>query len=463
MKKFFIAALGSILFAGCVKVNFNEGDTVGGGGNDTTAIPSVLTGRIDKSLNLPRGKYTLRGFVYVGKGATLEFAAGSTIIADASSSAVKTALIVEQGGKLVCDGKADAPIVFTSSKAAGSRREFDWGGISICGYAPTNRPLVPAPITEGGSNRPYGGTDAGDNSGILRYVRIEFAGITAENNSELNGLTLYAVGAGTIIENVQTSYCGDDGFEFFGGTVNCKNLVSFASGDDDFDFDFGYNGQIQYAVSLRDKYSDDDDANQIECDNDATGTTATPYTRPVLSNFTLIGPYDTTGISGNASRHRYGNRWRRATRFEFRNSIILGSAGNAMILESDGTINDFLSGASLFRNNLVFSYNYRPAGSPATPFVTGNQALLPNATFLTTLTNSTNNNTVLADQNAAQLENPFNLNAPNFLPKAGSPALTGANYAGLSAFFTTGTFRGAFGATNWMTGWTSFTPQTNVY
>lgn len=448
MKQFFIIAIAAISFAGCVKVNFNEA-TTDPGVRDTTVIPTTLSGRIDKSLTLPKGKYTLVGFVYVGKGAVLEFSPGSIIVADAS---VKTALIVEQGAKLIADGTAANPIVFTSSKAAGQRREFDWGGISICGYAPTNRPLVPAPITEGGSNRPYGGTDAGDNSGILRYVRIEFAGITAENNSELNGLTLYAVGAGTIIENVMTSYCGDDGFEFFGGTVNCKNLVSFASGDDDFDFDFGYNGQIQYAVSLRDKYFDDDDANQIECDNDATGTGALPYTRPVLSNFTLIGVYDTTGLPSNA-RHRFGNRWRRNTRFEFRNSIILGSWGNGVALDGDGTINAFLNGESIFRNNAVFSYNKLLNGSftdASATFATSNQVLLPNATLLATLTNGTNLNTVLANQNAAMLTSPFALNAPNFLPAVSSPVLTGANFAGMSAFFTSApTFRGAFGTTNW--------------
>lgn len=457
MKKLVLAAIIAFTFTACVKVEFNEtvGDT---GGNDTTAIPTTLSGRIDRTLTLPKGKYTLKGFVYVGKGATLEFAAGSTIVADAS---VKTALIIEQGGKLVADGTASSPIVFTSNKAAGSRGNADWGGISMCGYAPTNRPLVPAPITEGGSNRPYGGTDAGDNSGILRYVRIEFAGITAENNSELNGLSLYGVGAGTIIENVQASECGDDGFEFFGGTVNCKNLISYASGDDDFDFDFGYNGQIQYAVSLRGKFHDDDDANQIECDNDASGTSATPYTRPVLSNFTLIGVYDTTGL-GTTARHRFGNRWRRATRFEFRNSIILGSWGNALALDGDATINGFLNNESVFKNNLVFSYN-KFTGSAQTPFITTNQTLLTNAALLATLTGAPNNNTVLADQNAAMLTAPFNFSAPNFVPAAGSPALTGASYSGLSAFFTTGTFRGAFGTNNWMQGWTSFTPQTNVY
>jgi len=457
MKKLVLAAITAFTFTACVKVNFNE--TVGDpAGTDTTAIPTTLSGRIDRTLTLPKGKYTLKGFVYVGKGATLEFAAGSTIVADAS---VKTALIIEQGGKLVADGTANSPIVFTSNKAANSRTNSDWGGISICGYAPTNRPLVPAPITEGGSNRPYGGTDAGDNSGILRYVRIEFAGITAENNSELNGLTLYGVGAGTIIENVQASECGDDGFEFFGGTVNCKNLISYASGDDDFDFDFGYNGQIQYAVSLRGKFHDDDDANQIECDNDASGSSALPYTRPVLSNFTLIGVYDTTGLPSTA-RHRFGNRWRRATRFEFRNSIILGSWGNALALDGDATINGFLNNESVFKNNLAFSYN-KYTGSAQTPFISTNQTLLPNATLLATLTGVSNGNTVLADQNAAMLTAPFNFSAPNFVPAAGSPALTGASYTGLSAFFTTGAFRGAFGTTNWMAGWTSFTPQTNVY
>jgi hypothetical protein len=463
MKKLFVITIIAVAaLQSCIKVNFEEPGTGGGintGGNN---VPTELTGRIDKDLSLPKGKYTLRGFVYVGKGITLTIAPGTTILADAS---VRSALIVEQGAKLIADGTATAPIVFTSNKPKGQRRELDWGGISICGYAPTNRPLTPAPITEGGSNRPYGGTDAGDNSGVLRYVRIEFAGVTAENNSELNGLTLYGVGAGTIIDHVQTSYCGDDGFEFFGGTVNCKYLISYASGDDDFDFDFGYNGAIQFGVSLRDKYSDDDDANQIECDNDASGTTATPYTRPVLSNFTLIGPFDTTGTGSNGSRHRYGNRWRRNTRFEFRNSIILGSRGNALILESDGTINGFVAGESIFRNNLVFSYNAWPVGTPAFPFVTNNQTLLPNATFETTLTNSTNKNTILTSREAAELNNPFSLATPNWLPKSSSPALVNgaANFSGLSAFFTQVTHVGAFGSEDWTQGWTNFNPQSTDY
>ncbi|TAD83482.1 MAG: hypothetical protein EAY75_14775 [Bacteroidetes bacterium] len=453
MKKLIIAAFSAVLMTACVKVDFNETINQGGGGgtNPGDTIPAVLTGRIDRNLTLPKGKYRLRGFVYVGNGATLTFAPGCVVLAVTSE---KSALIIEQGGKLVADGVPNDPIVFTSDKPKGQRREFDWGGISICGLAPTNRPLVPAPITEGGSNRPYGGTAAGDNSGILRYVRVEFAGVTAENNSELNGITFYGVGAGTIVENVMTSYCGDDGFEFFGGTVNCKNLISFASGDDDFDFDFGYNGQIQFAVSLRDKYSDDDDANQIECDNDASGTAATPFTRPVLSNFTLIGPADTSGIGTNGSRHRFGNRWRRNTRFEIRNSVIIGQRDFAFYVENDPTIDAFVLGESVARNNILGSFRQPTYGS-------SNNARLPVDSMMRVLTRT--GNSFIANRDSAYLTSAFNLNNPNFLPAANSPALTGANYTGLSAFFATGTFRGAFGTVNWTAPWANWNPQNTDY
>jgi hypothetical protein len=458
MKRILIPVIAAAITAswctntGCVKVNFDETTTIDTSGNGGVTTPTTLQGRIDNSLTLPKGKYTLKGFVYVGSGATLTFAPGSVIVA---ATDVKTALIIEVGGKLIADGTPTDPIVFTSNKAAGSRTPGDWGGISICGSAPTNRPLSPTPITEGGSNRPYGGTNASDNSGVLRYVRIEFAGIAAENNSELNGLTLYGVGAGTIIDYVQTGYCGDDGFEFFGGTVNAKHLCSFASGDDDFDFDFGYSGRIQYAVSLRDKYSDDDAANGIECDNDGAGTSATPYTKPVLSNFTLIGPYDTTGTSANGSQHANGNRWRRATRFVLRNSILLGFKTGGLFVENDPTLNDYyVSNNSEFKNNLVHAYT--------NPFRSSNTAIATAAQLQ--IKAEADGCVVLANRDAAMLTAPFSLNTPNFVPAAGSPALTGAVYGGsLDAFFTTGTFRGAFGAENWLTTWANFNPQTTVY
>lgn len=318
------------------------------------------------------------------------------------------------------------------------------------GKAPTNRPTNPAPVIEGGVNRTYGGTDANDNSGILRYVRIEFSGIAAEPNSEINGLTCGGVGAGTILENIQVSYGADDGYEFFGGTVNAKNLISFATYDDDFDFDFGYVGKIQFAVSLRDKPADTDQANGIECDNDGAGTTATPFTRPQLSNLTLIGPYDTTG---SAATHGYSNRWRRSTRFVLRNSILMGHRKAGFSMESDNTINDYKNGNSEFKNNIVAVYT--------APYLSGNQAVMTNAEIKTKA--ESEGSLTLLTREEVQLTDPFSLNAPNFLPKAGSPALTGANYTGMDAFFTTGTFRGAFGTTNWMQGWTNFSPKNLAY
>lgn len=438
--------------SGCVKVNFNDGDivdTTGGGGN----VPTTLTGRIDNSLTLPKGKYTLRGFVYVGKNATLTIAAGSVLLANTD---VTTALVIEQGGKLVAEGTATEPIVFTSSKAAGSRTPADWGGISICGYAPTNKPLSPPPITEGGSNRPYGGTDPGDNSGILKYVRVEFAGVVAENNSELNGFTFYAVGAGTVLENLMTYQCGDDGFEFFGGTVNAKRLISFESGDDDFDFDNGFSGRIQFAVALRGKKSDEDAANGIECDNDANSSTLTPITRPTLSNFTIIGPYDTTGTS--TQLFGYGNRWRRSTNFVLRNSIMIGTAMGGLFLESDNTINSYKNNVSDFKYNIVHAYK--------DAYKSGNQAVMTNAEVKAKA--ESEGCITLATREEVLLTAPFNFTTPNWLPAANSPATTpalpAAAFTGLdAAFFTTTTYRGAFGTTNWAEGWTNFNAQNTTY
>ncbi|HEY0679011.1 MAG TPA: hypothetical protein VGD17_12040 [Chitinophagaceae bacterium] len=445
MKKLVGFSLLVMLFTSCVKVDMDDDDGVTN--PPPTGTTSVLEGTIDKSMTLPKGKYTLKGYVYVNNGAILTFEAGSVIVSDITE---KGALIIERGSKLIADGKPDQPIVFTSGKPAGSRGAGDWGGIILLGKAPTNRPTSPAPIIEGGVNRPYGGVDANDNSGILRYVRIEFSGIAAEPGSEINGLTLGGVGAGTIIENVQVSYGADDGYEFFGGTVNAKNLISFATYDDDFDFDFGYVGKIQFAFSLRDKPADTDAANGIECDNDGSGTAATPFTRPQLSNFTFIGPYDTTG---SAATHNYSNRWRRAARFVLRNSILLGHRKGGFSMESDATLNDYKNGTSEFKNNIVAVYS--------NPYLSSNQAVMSNADIKTKA--EADGCITLASRDDAQLTAAFNLNAPNLVPKAGSPALSGASFTGMDQFFTTVAYRGAFGTANWTTGWASFTPQTNVY
>ena len=283
-------------------------------------VPSstTLNGNINITTTLTSDKvWILKGYVYVTDGAKLIIQPGTTIISDIAE---KGALIIERGAKIIADGTAAKPIVFTSGKATGDKAPGDWGGIVILGKATTNR--TSEPIIEGGIGRPYGGINDLDNSGILKYVRIEYAGIAAMPNSEINALTLGAVGSGTIIENVQTIYANDDAFEFFGGTVNAKNLYAYATADDDYDFDFGYRGTISYSISKRDpQFVDAGDAgNGIECDNDGTGTSTQPFTHPKLDNMILVGPFDAASLAN----HNLGLRWRRATQFTMTNSKIIG-------------------------------------------------------------------------------------------------------------------------------------------
>ena len=441
----------------CIKVNFDEtinNNSTGGGTSadpqDPAANGGIIQGILTKSYYLPKGKYTLKGYVYVTDGNTLTIAPGSVIVSDITE---KGALIIERGGKLIADGRSTSPIIFTSGKPIGQRTPGDWGGIVMLGKAPTNRPLDPAPTVEGGVGRKYGGTDPNDESGILRYVRIEFAGIAAEPGSEINGLTLGGVGSGTIIENVQVSFGNDDAFEFFGGTVNCKNLIAFATADDDFDFDFGYQGRIQYGIACRkpDFVDGGDAGNGIECDNDGTGTTAAPFTRPQLSNFTFVGPNNATGTAAN---HNLGNRWRRSTQFVLRNSIMIGWQKGGFSLESDNTIKSYyVDGTSEFKNNLVHAI--------VSPYKSGNQVLATDA--LLKAKAESEGCITYASGDEVLLNAPFYSTAPNFLPKAGSPALTGASFTGMNAFFGSVAFRGAMGAADWTANWTNWDPQTQAY
>jgi hypothetical protein len=324
------------------------------GGDDAPInIPSstTLTGTINTTTTLTADKvWTLKGYVYVTDGAKLIIQPGTTIISDISE---KGALCIERGAQIIAEGTATKPIVFTSGRPAGERTPGDWGGIVILGRAKTNR--TSEPTIEGGIGRPFGGTNDLDNSGVLKYVRIEYAGIASMPNSEINALTLGGVGSGTIIDNVQTIYANDDAFEFFGGTVNARNLYAFATADDDFDFDFGYTGTITNGVAKRDpQFVDNGDAgNGIECDNDGTGSTATPYTHPKLFNMILVGPNTSTALAN----HNLGLRFRRATQFTMKNSIIWGWMKGGLSLESNETAQFVKDGVSVFENNSVGTFN----------------------------------------------------------------------------------------------------------
>lgn len=415
--------------------------------------PEELSGNIgsNKTLTADR-EWFLKGSVYVTEGVTLTIEPGTVIKGYVPKTTaevnLKGALVIERGARINASGSVEKPIVFTSGMPAGQRKPGDWGGVVLLGRATTNQGTN---VTiEGGIGRQYGGTNDDDNSGTMRYVRIEFAGVSAEPGSEINSLTLGGVGRGTTLEYIQSVYGNDDAFEFFGGTVNAKYLVAYGTADDDFDFDFGYRGTIQYAVSLRNpKFVDSaDPGNGIECDNDKNGTTATPTTRPVLSNFTFVGPNNATGTAAN---HNFANRFRKATNFVLNNSILLGYQKAGLSLESDGTVNSYVAGTSEFKNNLVFAI--------AEPFKTDRPAIFTVAQMEAKAI--ADGGVTLATANAAMLTAPFNLTAPNFLPQTGSPALAGTFANSNNAFVATN-HRGAFGTSNWLQGWANFNFTANA-
>ena len=378
-------------------------------GGDLTPInvPSTTTlvGSINTTTTLTSDKvWTLKGYVYVTDGAKLIIQPGTTIVSDISE---KGALCIERGAQIIAEGTSSKPIVFTSGKPVGERNPGDWGGIVILGRAKTNR--TSEPTIEGGIGRPYGGTNDLDNSGVLKYVRIEYAGIAAMPNSEINALTLGGVGSGTIIDNVQTIYANDDAFEFFGGTVNAKNLYAFATADDDFDFDFGYTGTITNGVAKRDpQFVDNGDAgNGIECDNDGTGSPATPYTHPKLFNMILVGPNVSTALAN----HNLGLRFRRATQFTMKNSIIWGWMKGGLSLESNETTQFVKDGVSVFENNSVGAFN------PTLNFISKSTTILTNDQLKTLVLSKSNKE---IDVVIPELDKPMWINGWTRFPTKGN-------------------------------------------
>lgn len=229
----------------------------------------------------------------VAAGATLTIEPGTTIFGDRET---KGALIIEPGARLIANGTPERPIVFTSERSEAERAPGDWGGVLLLGRAPVNLRDAGGQPMRGkieGLARPlhYGGDDPDDDSGVLRYVRIEYPGVELAPANEINGLTLAGVGRGTVIDHVQVRASEDDCFEFFGGTVDAKHLVCDAPGDDALDFDNGYQGRIQYVV-VRDLLlagTHDETSNGLELDNNPNGDLTEPRTRPVIANLSLCG------------------------------------------------------------------------------------------------------------------------------------------------------------------------------
>lgn len=393
-------------------------------------------------------QYLLNGFVYVEEGATLTIERGTIIKGDKPS---KGTLIVKRGARILAEGTATEPIVFTSNQPAGSRDRGDWGGIVICGRAPHNQPADP--IIEGGPDAYYGGTNPADDSGILSFVRIEFGGIALQPNQEINGLTMGGVGSGTVIDHIQVSYGGDDSFEWFGGNVNAKYLVAHRGLDDDFDQDFGWQGKVQYALALRDpNAADASGSNAFECDNDAAGNAASPYSQGTWSNVTVLGPLTVSSTVNDL--YKRSMHLRRNTQTRIYNSLFTGYPTGLLIdgstTEANATNNDLQ-----VRNTVL-------AGMTADFAVASGSTWDISSWFNT----SGWNNAVYANATDLGLGLPVSLTNPQLLPEGASPLQNGASFgtAPLSdSFFETVNFRGAFGTTNWTSNWTNWDPQNTAY
>jgi PKD repeat protein len=417
--------------------------------------------------------YLLDGWVFVKAGVTVTIQPGTVIKGDFITQG---ALIVERDGKLVADGTVDQPIVFTSQKSVGQRSYGDWGGVILCGRASTNwaASVVNGTtqgegIVEGGVGTIYGGgltPNDDDSSGVLRHVRIEFPGIAFQPNSEINGLTMCGVGRKTVIDYVQVSYSGDDSFEWFGGTVNCKHLIAYRGWDDDFDTDYGFQGKVQFAVSMRDpNIADQSGSNGFESDNNAGGTPLSPRTRPVFSNVSVFGPYCFNSTIN--SLYRRGAHLRRDTECSIFNSVFAGYPVGLLIESSNTQAN--ATGDSLRIRNTVFAEmaDTLAATSSANPNNTNGSFNIGNPStstgwFYTAGFNNSNPATV-----ASLMINNLNLTTPNLTLAAGSPLLSGATFTDSyvnNSWFTNVSYVGAFDGTNdWTDCWGEWDPQNQAY
>lgn len=285
MKKLVLSlAVLSLLFTSCSEDN-DETTTV------KTPVAGEITGAITSNRTLAYGNYTLSGIVRIKPGVTLTIEAGSKFTATLADLNGVDALVVENGGKLVINGTAAEPVVFTeSSQVPGS-----WGGIIMYGDAPIKAVGgVTTSTSEDSLNLTYGGTNDAHNGGTLKYVRVEYAGKKlADGNSEMNGFSFYSVGSGTTLENLVAYKGADDGFEFYGGTVNLKNAISYGNYDDSFDWQDGWKGQLSenwYAYQT----GTGNFGMEIECKNNNNDFF------PVVKNITLKRAAGTLTENGSA-------------------------------------------------------------------------------------------------------------------------------------------------------------------
>jgi len=402
----------------------------------------ALKGTYTSNLLLTSDKlWVLQGGVFVGndnkQNSVLTIQPGSKIIGQSGADF----LVITRGSQIRAEGTADRPIVFTAAKTEG-RTSGSWGGLILNGNAPINSCKNTTSICEAegeGSTGFYGGNNVADNSGVLKYVRVEFAGYQITPDNELNGIAFQGVGNGTIVDYVQVHKNADDGVEFFGGTVNVKHLVLTGNQDDSLDWTSGWTGKVQFVMI--EQYSDEADSG-FEADNLSSPMNAEPRSNSEISNVTLIG----SGKAG--AKGGYGMMLRKGTGAIIQNAIVTNFKKSCIDIDDNETFSYggvLTTSGTVDARGLIMKNSLIDCSKSSTNF----QAVENNEPWAI--------ETWFVNQEGNKQTDPM-LNG--WIPAVGSPAI-GTGVTPDDLFFDEVDFIGAIRdqANDWTAGWTTQAAQ----
>ena len=324
------ALMAALMAAGLSSCNNN--------GKDPVPDPDdyTLGGRLTEDLTLKQGEtYMLESSLQVVAPATLTIEPGVTIIADESAGSDNIIyILIEQGARIMAEGTASEPIVMTSE----NKEPGAWGGLHICGKAHTN---AEGETTSEIGNAPYGGNEDNDDSGVLKYIRIEYSGLALDSEHEANGISLYGVGAGTQISYIYVVDGSDDGIEFFGGSADIDHCVVENCTDDSYDWTEGWDGSAEYIIAYQSVAECDC---LMECDNNGDNNDATPVANPTIRYATFIG--------NNSTENHRGLRLREGTYVNLSNALVCGKP-DPITLDTPQTVASFDNGKSSISNTVI--------------------------------------------------------------------------------------------------------------
>lgn len=432
LKKFIVPVLGLMTLATACKKDDNNG-----GGDDTPPVEvlpdgSVLTGEISANTRLGTGfNYTLKGGVHVKAPHVLIIEPGVTVKSDANEPATAY-LLIEPGAKIKAEGTKEKPIVFTSGKSSPAHQ--DWGGIIVCGKAPINVAGGSA-ASEMGDGVIYGGTAENDTSGVIRYVRVEYTGKKQTQTKEHNGFTFEGVGAGTVLEYLAVYKGGDDGIEFFGGTVNAKYLFVYGAQDDMFDWTYGWSGKGQFWVGIQ---GDDVADRGFEADNNGSNNALTPFSNPTISNVTLVGSTQAKTGDDPATATETGKtralKLREGTKGNMVNFVVY-NFNNGVEVEHDQTLTNFSNGSLTLKHSDIYNAKLWSLKETSGNAYTGANRF-EEAAY---------ENTAEAAGTPPYISNKF----------IGTNSTGATNPVNLNSWFSAASYKGAVQSTNdWTAGWT---------